>query len=294
MPSKIHKGQEVAAVRGTLRSLVALMVDPPFGSAPATHIGIATDSKVESFRNELYEGYKDGSGIEKDLLSQFPLLDEGLQLAGFQLWAEKKYEADDALASAAKKFAKSKRVGQVVIYTADKDLTQCITKDGKVSQFDRVREKHYRYKDVVEKFGVPPESIPDYLALVGDSADGIPGLSGFGAKTAATLLQKYKFIEKIPKEVGLWDVALRGADKLAKTFCECRDDALLYKKLTTLVSNAEIGTLDELKWRGPKLNTMSGAKSGSQSNTDSNAKSEFEKFCSTIAAPDIYEKLSGF
>lgn len=271
-PSKIHSGQEVGAVRSTLRSLTNLLLRPPIDDGHATHLGVATDQMIESFRNELYAGYKDGGGTPEDLKSQFALLEEGIKLTGFKLWASQKYEADDSLAAAAHKFYKSQRVKRVIIHTVDKDLTQCITPDNKVVQYDRRREKLYLYKDVIKKFGVPPEAIPDYLALMGDSADGIPGLAGFGAKSASVLLQRYERIENIPKEVGLWDVALRGADKLAKTFSANYEEALLFKKLTTLVRNIpDIGTLDDLQWSGTKPG--------------------FEKFCTSIAAPDIYEKI---
>ena len=272
LPSKIHLGKEVSATRGAIRSIVSLMFNPPIDKGPATHIGITTDQLIESFRNKLYSGYKDGRDTPEDLKPQFDLLEEGIDLAGFKLWTCTDYEADDALASAAYKFNQSEQVKRVLIHTADKDLLQCLTPDNKITQYDRRHEKHYLYKDVSKKFGVDPESIPDYLALVGDKSDCIPGLPGFGPKASSTLLQKYKFIENIPKEIGLWDISLRGAERLGKTFKENYEDAILFKKLTTLVKDvSNIGSLKELEWSGTKPG--------------------FEKFCEDIAAPDIYKKL---
>lgn len=284
VPSKIHLKQEVGAVRSTLRSLTNLLLYPPISAindiddidntdkGPATHIGVATDQMIESFRNRLYEGYKDGGETPEDLKSQFPLLEEGIELAGFKLWASGEYEADDSLGTIAQKCYKSEKVKRVIIHTVDKDLTQCITPDNKVVQYDRRREILYRYNDVIEKFGVKPESIPDYLALVGDTSDGIPGLPGFGSKSVAAILKRYEFIENIPKEPGLWDITLRGADKLAKTFNTHHEDAILFKKLTTLVRNIpNLGTLNDMEWSGTKPG--------------------FEEFCKKIAAPDICEKI---
>lgn len=265
----------MAAVRSALRSFANLLANPPIDKGPATHVGIATDHIIKSFRNDLFDGYKDGSGIPEDLKPQFELLEKGIELAGFKLWAAKSYEADDALASAAHKFNKSEKVKRILIHTPDKDLAQCVTSDNKVVQYNRRYEELYLYKDIIEKFEIPPESIADYLALVGDTADGIPGLAGFGAKSASAVLQRYEHIENIPKEVGLWDVAVRGADKLSRTFNENYEAALLYKKLATLIYNVpEIGSLDDLKWKGIKPG--------------------FEKFCESIAAPDLYKKLQNF
>src|SRR5215475_8219008 len=197
-PARDREGREVGAVRGVLRSLLGMM------TVNTTYIGVATDHVIESFRNDLWPGYKTGEGIDPDLLAQFPLLEDALVALGVAVWPMVEYEADDALASAAALASKDKKVERVIICTPDKDLGQCV--GGKVVQFDRRKEKYLDADAVNEKFGVPPESITDWLALVGDSADGFPGIPGFGAKTAAALLARFKHIEAIPDDPAKWDV----------------------------------------------------------------------------------------
>jgi 5'-3' exonuclease len=237
-------GVEVGATRAVVQSIVRMLDDG------ATHLGVATDHIIESFRNDLWPGYKTGEGVDPDLFTQFPLLEEALTALGVAVWAMVDYEADDALASAAMTAAADKRVKQVVICTPDKDLGQCV--GGKVVQYDR-RQDAWRDADGVrEKFGVPPASIPDWLALVGDTADGFPGLPGFGAKTAAALLARYGTIAAIPTDPAAWDVAgVRGAAKLSATLNAGRDVAALFKDLATLRSDADVGSVDDWEWQGP-------------------------------------------
>jgi len=216
----------------------------------ATHVGVATDHVIESFRNDLWPGYKSSAGIERELLAQFPLLEEVLTALGVAVFAMVEYEADDALGAAATVAAADDRVERVWICTPDKDLGQCV--GGKVVQLDRRKRAVLDADGVKEKFGVWPESIPDYLALVGDSADGFPGLPGFGAKSAAALLTRYGHIEKIPDDGRLWDVpGLRGVDRLAATLTAGREVAALFKVLATLRTDADVGTVDDWKWTGP-------------------------------------------
>ena len=237
-------GAEVGALRGVLNT-VLWMIDEG-----ATHIAVATDHVIESFRNDMWRGYKTSAGVEADLLSQFWPLEDALQAMGVTVWAMTDLEADDALASGAVLAAKDKRVKQVMICTPDKDMGQCV--GGKVVQFDR-RKRELRDVDGVRaKFGVEPSSIPDYLALVGDSADGYPGLQGWGAKSAAKVIAHYKTIEAIPDDVTTWKVALRGAGVLANTLRDNRDLALLFKDLATLRTDAPLfSNTDELAWAGP-------------------------------------------
>lgn len=241
-----EKGREVGAVRGVLNSLLTLLEEG------ATHIGVATDHVVESFRNRLYEGYKTGEGIEKALLSQFPILEDVLESAGFWVWAMVEYEADDALATAAAIAEADKRVERIWICTPDKDLAQCV-RGSRVVQWDRRRNIIFDAEAVIKKFGVPPESIPDYLALVGDSADGFPGLKGWGAYSSATVLAVYRHLEAIPASAKDWSVKLQRADKLAETLQQQQDKALLFRRLATLVTDVPgIGTVDDLEWSGPR------------------------------------------
>ncbi|MYE64722.1 MAG: flap endonuclease, partial [Acidimicrobiaceae bacterium] len=213
---------------------------------------IATDHVIESFRNEMLDGYKDGSGVDPDLKAQFPEVEELLELAGFAVWPQIEHEADDGLASAAAVAAGDPRVEQVVICTPDKDLAQCVTADSRVVQYDRRRGVLYDQAGVIDKFGVPPMSIPDYLGLVGDSADGFPGLPGWGAKSAATLLARYGHITAIPFDCSQWDVPVRGAAKLAAALQDGFEDALLYRRIATVELGAPVSaTVDEMLWRGP-------------------------------------------
>jgi 5'-3' exonuclease len=236
-------GEEVGATRGVLGSMLGLLGDG------ATHVGVATDHVIESFRNDLWPGYKDGSGIDPDLLSQFPLLEEALAALGLTVWAMVEDEADDALASAAAVAAADERVDEALICTPDKDLAQCV--GGRVVQFDRRQRVRYDADGVRAKFGVDPESIPDYLALVGDSADGFPGLAGWGAKSAATVLARYRHLEAIPAAAGQWEVSVRNSPRLAATLAAERDLAMLFRTLAILRTDCAVGRVDDWRWTGP-------------------------------------------
>lgn len=239
-----REGVEVAAVRGVLYSVLTLLEDG------ATHVGVANDKVIESFRNDLYVGYKTGAGVDPQLLVQFPLLDESLAALGVTVWPMVEQEADDALAAAAKVAAADKRVEQVLICTPDKDLGQCVV-GRHVVQFDRRKKQLLDEQGVEAKFGVRPGSVPDWLALVGDSADGFPGIPGWGAKSAAAVLQRYEHLEAIPEYAHEWDVNVRGAKTLAATLHEHRDAAALFKVLATLRTDATVGQVDDWRWTGP-------------------------------------------
>ncbi|MDJ0849306.1 MAG: 5'-3' exonuclease H3TH domain-containing protein [Myxococcota bacterium] len=246
LPEHVNQGgQEVGATRGVVGSVLSLLEEG------ATHVAVATDHVVESFRNDLYPGYKTGEGIEEALHSQFGVLEEALESAGVKVWAMVEHEADDGLASGAALAAADERVEQVLICTPDKDLAQCV-EGRRVVQLDRRKNELRDAKGVEAKFGVPPASIPDYLALVGDAADGFPGLPGWGAKSTATVLARYGHLEAIPESADDWDVKPRGAAKLAATLAASREDALLFRTLATLVRDVEgLGDVDELEWCGP-------------------------------------------
>jgi 5'-3' exonuclease len=244
-PAKNRDGEEVAAVRGVMYSIRGLVRDG------ATHIGIATDHIIESFRNELWPGYKTGEGIDPLLWAQFPILEEGLRAWGLKVWPMVEVEADDALAAAAAKAALDPRVEQVIICSPDKDLAQCVS-GTRVVQLDRVRRTTRDEAGVVARFGVPPESIPDYLALVGDSADGYPGLPGWGAKSAAAVLAKFKHIDAIPDDCREWGLTVARAASLAATLSRERELARLFVKLATLRTDVDVfDSVDELEWKGP-------------------------------------------
>ena len=235
-------GEEVGAVRGVLGTVLTILEDG------GTHLGVATDHVIESFRNDLWPGYKTSAGVDPELLAQFPLLEEALEALGVRVWAMVEQEADDALAAAAAVAAADSRVERVLVCTPDKDLAQCV--GGAVVQFDR-RKREMRDADGVRaKFGVGPASIPDWLALVGDSADGFPGLPGWGAKSASAVLARYEHVEGIPGDAGAWDVPVRGAQKLATTLAEQRDLAMLFRGLATLRTDAAVGAVDDWRWRG--------------------------------------------
>jgi 5'-3' exonuclease len=237
----------VGGIRGLLRSLAALVSD-----SSVTHVGIAFDHVIESFRNELFAGYKTGEGIPPELWSQFPLAETAAHALGLVVWPMVEFEADDALATAAARFAADPRVDQVVICTPDKDLAQCVT-GRRVVCLDRRRRLLMDEDGVVTKFGVPPASIPDWLALVGDDADGIPGVPRFGAKSASALLGRYLRIEDIPDDAVRWEVSVRGADALAESLRAHRTEAALYKRLATLRTDAPLTeALDDMQWRGPR------------------------------------------
>lgn len=250
-----HFGQAVrhrdpppfAGTIGVLSSTIQLLADG------ATHIGVATDHVIESFRNELYSGYKTSEGMEKVLLDQIPVVEDALEALGVAVWPMVEYEADDALGSAVEVASDDRRVHKVLILTPDKDLGQCV-KGKRVVQLDRRTNTIIDENALRAKFGVGPESIVDYLALVGDSADGFPGLSGWGAKSASVVLAKYRSIDLIPEDHKQWiadGVVVRSAEKLATTLRDHRPDAELFRILATLVTTVPVGTVDDWKWNGP-------------------------------------------
>ena len=226
-------GREVAAVRGVLASVRGML------QHGATHIGVATDHVIESFRNELWPGYKTGQGIDPELFAQFPLLEEALVAAGIVVWPMIEFEADDALAAAAATAAADPRVERVIICTPDKDLAQCV-RGTRVVQLNRRTRTVFDEAGIVAKFGVPPASIPDYLALVGDAADGFPGLPGWGAKSTAAILAEYKHLEAIPADARDWRVTVANSGRLAETLRRHGDRALLFRKLATLRTDMEL------------------------------------------------------
>ena len=238
-------GLEVAAVRGVLRSVLGMI------QGGATHVGVATDHVIESFRNELWPGYKNGDGIEPDLLAQFPLLEEVLAAAGVVVWPMVEFEADDALAAAAELAARDPRVDRVVICTPDKDLAQSV-RGTRVVQMDR-RTRTVRDEDGVKaKFGVAPASIPDYLALVGDAADGYPGLPGWGAKSTAGVLSRFARLEDIPDDWRTWNANVTSPASLSRTLLREREQAFLFRRLATLRTDIPLfDNVDALQWKGP-------------------------------------------
>lgn len=245
-PSHLNgNGEEVGAARAVVRGTLSMLEEG------ATHIGVATDHVIESFRNEMYDGYKDGSGLDPTILAQFHPLEEALVAIGVATYPMVEFEADDGMAALAALGDADERVERVLLCTPDKDLAQCV-RAGRVLQFDRRNNKILDVDDVVEKYGVPPESIPDWLGLVGDSADGFPGLPGWGAKSSATVLRRYGHIPDIPLAAGQWDITVRGGAKLAKTLADQLDEALLFRRLATLEVDAPTAdSIDELRWSGP-------------------------------------------
>jgi 5'-3' exonuclease len=244
-PAQTSDGREVGASRALLRSFAALL-----RSGDVTHVGVAYDHVIESFRNDLFPGYKTGAGIDPALWSQFEPAERVATALGMQMWPMVEFEADDALATAAIALAERPEITQVIIASPDKDLTQCVRGDRIVS-WDRMRGNTLDEAAVVAKFGVSPASIPDWLALVGDDADGIPGLPRWGARTAATVLARWRHLEAIPDDPARWEVTVRGGATLAATLRERKDDVLLYRTLATLRTDAPIPcTLDDLAWRG--------------------------------------------
>jgi 5'-3' exonuclease len=246
LPSARDKeGREVAAVRGVLASVLGMI------KQGATHIAVATDHVIESFRNELWPGYKTADGVEPDLLAQFPLLEEVLTAAGVVVWPMVEFEADDALAAAAVAAASDTRVDRVIICTPDKDLAQCVS-GSRIVQLNRRMRVTLDEAAIVQKFGVSPASIPDYLALVGDTADGYPGLPGWGAKSSAAVLAKFLHLESIPKDCREWRVNTANAGTLADTLCREWERAILFRRLATLRTDLRLfEDVDQLKWRGP-------------------------------------------
>jgi 5'-3' exonuclease len=239
------EGREIGAVRGVIGSVLGLI------NRGATHIGVATDHVIESFRNRMWGGYKTGAGIDPDLLSQFGPLEDALRALGIVVWAMVEEEADDALAAAARIAAEDADVEKVLICTPDKDLAQSV-RGTRVVQWHRRTNKIVDEAGVVVKFGVPPESIPDYLALVGDSADGYPGLTGWGAKSAAAVLAKFGHLESIPDDPGLWRVNAANSGTLARTLAENRKLVMLFRKLATLRADLPLfDSVETLRWTGP-------------------------------------------
>ena len=257
-------GQEVGAVRGVVGSVLSMI------ERGATHVGVATDHVVESFRNDLYAGYKTSEGVDPQLLSQFPILEDALVAMGVMVWPMVYFEADDALASAAYKAAQDDRVKQVLICTPDKDLGQCVV-GTRVVQLDRRREILRDEAGVVTKFGVQPRSIPDYLAVVGDSADGFPGLPGWGARAAALTLSQYPHLEDIPKNWRDWHPSIRKARPLSESLFNAWNDALLFRTLATLRLDVPVfETVEDLRWQGPR--------------------SSFEEFCVRLKSADLLRR----
>jgi 5'-3' exonuclease len=258
-------GREIGAVRGVLTSVLSMI------ERGATHLGVATDHVVESFRNDLYPGYKTSEGVPPELLSQFPILEEALESMGVVVWPMVYFEADDALASAAAKAAVEERVERVFICTPDKDLSQCVV-GNHVVQLDRRQDIVRDEAGVVAKFGVGPRSIPDYLAVVGDSADGFPGVAGWGAKAAASVLSQYSHLESIPKDWRTWNPSIRKAKSLSASLLGAWDDALLFRTLATLRLDVDVfDAVDALRWKRPREN--------------------FEKVCQSMKANDLLRRV---
>ena len=256
---------ENAGVIGVLNSTLQLIENG------AGHVGVATDHVIESFRNDLWPGYKTSEGMLPELLHQIPLVEEALTAMGVVVWAMVEHEADDALGAAAMVADADPRVEQVLILTPDKDLGQCVRGD-RVVQLDRRKGELIDHDAVVAKFGVPPGSIPDYLGLVGDSADGFPGLPGWGAKSASAVLARYGHIEQIPLDEREWDVQVRGAAKLAATLREQLDLALLFRRIATVDTSVEVGVVDEWRWTGPRPG--------------------FAELCDELGAPELAERAN--
>jgi 5'-3' exonuclease len=257
---------ELRAVRGVVGSILGMLEDG------VTHVGVATDHVIESFRNPLWPGYKTGEGIDPVLYAQFEPLEDALRALGVVVWAMVEFEADDALGTAAALAADDARVDQVVVCSPDKDLAQCV-RGNRVVQLDRRTREIRDESGVQKKFGVPPASIPDWLALVGDSADGFPGLPGWGPRSAATVLARYRHLEDIPRRAADWDVSVRGAERLATTLAEHAERALLFRELATLRVDVPLGTdVDALRWTGPRA--------------------EFEAWAARLAAPSLLERAA--
>lgn len=247
-PKKAPDGREVGATLGLLRSLLMLLTSPG-----VTHVGVAFDHVIESFRNDLYTGYKTSEGVDPNLLAQFPLAEEAVSALGVVVWPMVEFEADDALGTAAKRFSKSKSVEQILICSPDKDLSQLVA-GNRIVCWDRRKDIIIDEEGVVQKFGVLPESMPDWLALVGDSADGYPGIPGWGAKSAAVVLAHYKHMESIPDDPGKWKVdsiSPGRAASLAQSLSQRREEARLYKELAKVRTDVPIQEkLSELEWKG--------------------------------------------
>lgn len=239
-------GRSVGATLGVLESVLGLLREPG-----VTHVGCASDHVIRSWRNERFAGYKTEAGMPPELLAQFGLAEQALGAIGLVVWPMVEFEADDALGAAAARWADDPDVERIVILSPDKDMAQCVREDGRVVTFDRRKRTFMDADGVRAKFGVSPASIPDFLALVGDSADGYPGIPGWGAVSTAAVLRRYPHLEAIPESVRAWDVAVRNGATLARSLAERRDEALLYRELATLRTDAPVPeTLPELEWRG--------------------------------------------
>jgi len=244
-PKKAPDGREVGATLGLLRGLLALLAGPE-----TTHIGCAFDHVIESYRNGLFPGYKTGAGVDPDLIAQFSLAEEAVSALGLVVWPMVEFEADDALATATARFKNEKTVEQIIICSPDKDLAQLVS-GSRIVCWDRRREIVLDEAGVLEKFGVRPPSIPDWLALVGDSADGYPGIPGWGAKSASAVLTRYEHLEAIPDDPQGWGLSLGRAARLAETLAERREEALLYRQLATLREDVPLQEkLGDLEWQG--------------------------------------------
>jgi 5'-3' exonuclease len=266
-PARDRAGRPVGAVRGLLATLLSLLREEG-----TTHVACAFDRVIESFRNELFAGYKTGEGIDPDLLCQFEPAERAASALGLVVWPMVGFEADDALATAAARLRDDPRVGQVVLCSPDKDLAQCVV-GRRVICRDRRRGEDRDEAGVAARFGVPPASIPDWLALVGDSADGIPGVPGWGEKSAAAVLARHPRIEAIPDDASRWDVAVRGRERLAASLRERREDALLYRRLATLRTDVPLAEgLAALEWRGAR-------------------RDELEALCREIGAPHLLARV---
>ena len=257
-------GNEIGAVRGVVGSILSMI------EAGATHVGVATDHVIESFRNDLYAGYKTSEGVDRALLSQFLPLEDALEALGVVIWPMVEQEADDAMAAAAVRAAGDARVDRILICTPDKDLAQCVIGD-RVVQLDRRKQLIRDETGVWRRFGVAPKSIPDFLGLVGDTADGFPGLPGWGAKSAATVLARYAHLEDVPQRLEDWEVSVRGGAALVHTLREQWEDALLFRDLATLRTDAPVfESIDELDWKGPRP--------------------EFESLCASMNAVGLWQR----
>jgi len=268
-PAHDGAGRPVGAVRGILATLVSLLRE-----RDVSHVAVAFDTEIESFRNQMFDGYKTGEGIEPDLFAQFEPAERAIAALGMVVWSMVEFEADDGLATGAARFRDAPGVEQVIICSPDKDLSQCIV-DSRVICRDRRQGRDRNEEGVIEKFGVPPASIPDWLGLVGDSADGIPGIPGWGAKSTATVLGHYKKIEAIPDVAAEWAVKVRGRDRLAASLAERREEADLYRRLATLRTDVPLEEgLDDLRWTGPRPDDL-------------------EALCREIGAEEILDRVPG-
>jgi 5'-3' exonuclease len=269
VPPAHAAGRPVGAVRGLLATLASLLRE-----RDVSHVAVAFDTEIESFRNQMFDGYKTGEGIEPDLLAQFELAERAIAALGVVVWSMVEFEADDGLATGAARFQDAPGVEQVIICSPDKDLSQCVV-ESRVICRDRRKGVDRNEADVLERFGVPPASIPDWLGLVGDSADGIPGIPGWGAKSTATVLGHYKTIDAIPDSAAEWPMKVRGRDRLAASLAGRRQEADLYRRLATLRRDVPLAEgLDDLRWRGPR-------------------QADLEALCREIGAEEILERVPG-